>query len=205
MFHPQRHSLHEQLTVYSAADELVFCDGAALHSCVLLPDLAAWGAVVSRRHDLRWDGSGITDQFTGYGQDATWLDAVRYQYQFGLESWDARSFVDWYDVSTALVARGFTETAFRAVGSAELVASELHNYVGAIRDDPRFTRYLMQLRTEPVRSPSPRLAARAPAGAVVVRAWSSRRTSRGADATRLVHHVGWASVTRAGEMRRRTG
>ncbi|WP_345434499.1 glycosyltransferase family 61 protein [Geodermatophilus obscurus] len=154
IFHPQRYSLHEQLTVYSAADELIFCDGAALHGCVLLPDLAARVAVVSRRHDPRWDGSGIVDQFRGYGQDATWIDAVRYQYQFGLESWDARSFVDWYDVSTTLVEHGFTDTAFdafRAVDTTKLVATELHDYVRAIRDDPRFTHYLMQLRTKPVR------------------------------------------------------
>ncbi|MGY1831672.1 glycosyltransferase 61 family protein [Geodermatophilus sp. SYSU D01180] len=157
VLHPERYPLHEQLSVYEAADELVFCDGAALHGCVLLPDLTARVAVISRRHDPRWDGSGIVDQFKGYGQDVTWIDAVRYQYQFGLESWDARSFVDWYDVSNTLMERGFTDTAFdafRAVDTAELVMSEVHDYVDAIRDDPRFFRFMTEFRTEAVDHPT---------------------------------------------------
>lgn len=158
IFHPERYSLYEQLTVYGGAEHLVFCDGAALHGCVLLPDLAARVAVICRRHNPQWDVSGIVDQFRGYGQDVTWIDAVRHQYQFGLEPWDARTFVDWYDVSVRLVEQGFTTAAFAgflSVDTSELEAAEVHAFVAAIHGDPRFTRYLMGSSREEIRRGRP--------------------------------------------------
>jgi hypothetical protein len=152
IFHPQRHRLNEQLAVYSRAQELIFCDGAALHACILLPDLQARVAVVSRRRDPRWDGREIVNQFYGYGQDVTWIDAVRFQYQFGLESWEARSFVDWYDVSVSLTDHGFTNATFdaiREVDSSELVAAEVCDYIGSIGDNPRVAQFLMGLKECP--------------------------------------------------------
>ncbi|SNS96015.1 Protein of unknown function [Geodermatophilus saharensis] len=148
VLHPERHSLYEQLTVYSRAEQIVFCDGAALHGCVLLPDLAARVAVVARRRDPRWDLSRIVDQFHGYGQDVTWIDAVRRQYQFGLDSWDARALVDWYEVSTSLRDAGFTEAEFTGFGDVDvpaLVEAEVRDFAAAVRDDPRFTRFLATL------------------------------------------------------------
>jgi len=149
IFHPQRYSLSEQLTVYSEAEKLIFCDGAALHACILLPDLRAQVAVICRRRESRWDPAEIINQFRGYGKDVTWIDAVRYQYKFGLETWDARSFVDWLEVSVRLRERGFTAEAFddaRTVDFSAVAAAEVRNYIGSIYHDPSVVRYLMQLK-----------------------------------------------------------
>ncbi len=137
------------MSVYSEADELVFCDGAALHACILLPDLQARVAVICRRRDALWDPSEIVNQFRGYGQTVTWIDAVRYQYQFGRESWDAMAMIDWFDVSVRLQECGFTASAFDDAGSvdfSEIAATELREYIGSIYRDPEVVRYLMQLR-----------------------------------------------------------
>ena len=145
VFHPQRHSVAEQLSVYSQARKLVFCDGGAIHGCVLLPDLAADVAVVARRRDARWDGRDIVDQFYGYGQKALWVDEVERQYEFGMESWNARSLLDWYGVSTRLLDAEFVEEpwhAWRSVDREALVRSELHDFVRSIAGEPMFVDYL---------------------------------------------------------------
>jgi capsular polysaccharide biosynthesis protein len=147
VFHPQHHTLAEQLSVYSSAERLVFCDGGALHACVLLPDLSADVAVVSRRRDLRWDCSEIVDQFTGYGQQVLWIDRTRSQYQFGLETWNARTLVDWYDVSLDLLAAGFVQRpfeAFRDVDRRALVRAEVADYAAAVGHQPAFLDFLAQ-------------------------------------------------------------
>jgi hypothetical protein len=152
VFHPQDHTLYEQLSVYSRAEQLVFCDGGALHGCILLPDLTADVAVVSRRRDVRWDCSEIVDQFTGYGQPVLWVDHVASQYQFGLETWNARTLVDWYDVSIELADAGFLErpfAEFRDVDRQALVHTEIADYARAVGQEPAFLAFLAQ-QSEPV-------------------------------------------------------
>jgi hypothetical protein len=73
IFHPEEHDLYTQISVYSSAKKLIFCDGGAVHGCILLPDLKADVAVVARRRDPRWDGSEIGDQFRGFGNSSCGL------------------------------------------------------------------------------------------------------------------------------------
>ena len=113
--HPEYLSLDEQLTLYERADRIVFCDGSALHTCVLLPNLTAELAIVARRRDPRWECSDVALQFTGYGHNVVWIDAVRQQYQVGLDTWNALGDVDWYDVSVHLHEARFVDTVFDGV------------------------------------------------------------------------------------------
>jgi capsular polysaccharide biosynthesis protein len=146
IFYPERHRLDEQLTVYERARQLIFSDGAALHACVLLPDLSADVAVVARRRDTRWDCSEIVHGFVGYGQRVEWIDAVRAQYQLGLESWNARTLVDWHAVSSRLVELGFAQRPVEPIGDvAALVEDELSDYVRSVSTNPSFLSFVRRL------------------------------------------------------------
>ena len=151
IFYPEQYSLYEQLTVYNHAKKIIFCDGSAVHTCILLPKLEAAVAIIARRKDTRWIPEEITDQFSGYGKTVTWIDAVKDQYQFGLESWYALSFVDWYKVSCSLKKSGFVENLFEDFSNADhrqLVRTELDKHIRAIKNNPKFVNHMPELKEE---------------------------------------------------------
>jgi hypothetical protein len=137
VFRPERHSLVEQLTVYSRAEHVVFAEGSAVLGCVLLPDLTAEVAVVARRRDPVRDVRTATDCFRGYGKDVLWIDAVGRQFSFGLESWDALAEIDWSFVSRALSDAGFVTPAFAVECSDAQLRNELRAFVRELLDEPR--------------------------------------------------------------------
>ena len=148
IFHPEFYTLYEQLTLYNKAKKIIFCDGGAIHGCILLPDLKADIAIIARRRDREYDCKEITDQFVGYHKEVFWIDAVKEQYQFGLESWDAVSFVDWFEASVQLQARGFVNTTFESfnmINKHNLIYNELHRHVQSVSGKPGFTEFLMKL------------------------------------------------------------
>lgn len=147
IFHPENHTIFEQLTVYSAARKIIFCDGGALHGCILLPHLKADVAVVARRRDNKWNIKEILDQFIGYGKKVSWIDAVKTQYHFGTESWHAISVIDWRKVSVLLKEEGFVETIFESFNEVEysqLVRSELFNHIQSISKNPVFLDFMLK-------------------------------------------------------------
>jgi len=148
IFHPEFYNLYQQLTLYSRVNKIIFCDGGALHGCILLPDLKAEVAIIARRRDTDYDCREITDQFVGYRKEVFWIDAVKEQYQFGLESWDAVSFVDWFEVSVHLQALGFVNNAFESFTKIDkhgLIHNELRRHIQSVSNKPGFTDFLMKL------------------------------------------------------------
>jgi hypothetical protein len=148
IFHPEFYTLYEQLTIYNRAKKIIFCDGGALHGCILLPDLKAEVAIIARRRDADYDCRDITDQFTGYHKEVHWIDAVKEQYQFGLDSWDAVSFVDWLEVSVQLQARGFVNNVFESFNKVDkhnLIRNELSRHIRSVSNKPAVTEFLMKL------------------------------------------------------------
>lgn len=148
IFHPELYTLYQQLTIYSRAKKIIFCDGGAIHGCILLPDLKAEIAIIARRKDADYDCREITDQFIGYRKEVLWIDAVKEQYQFGLESWDAVSFVDWLEVSVHLQAQGFVNNVFEdfnKIDKNNLIHNELRRHIQSVSNKPGFTEFLMKL------------------------------------------------------------
>ena len=145
VFHPQEHDLYTQLSVYDKAEKLIFCDGGALHSCILLPDLSADVAIIARRQDVRWDNRGIANQFVGYGKPFTWIDHVQYQYTFGMNTWESLSVIDWAAVVDSLVSSGFVSPRTMTWSQAELescIDRSLTEFVAAINGQPDFLHFL---------------------------------------------------------------
>lgn len=148
IFHPESYTLYQQLTLYSRIKKIIFCDGGAIHGCILLPDLKAEVAIIARRRDADYDCREITDQFIGYGKEVFWIDAVKEQYQFGLESWDAVSFVDWLEVSVQLQSRGFVNNVFESFNKLDkhdLIFNELYKHIQSVSNKPGFTEFLMKM------------------------------------------------------------
>jgi Glycosyltransferase 61 len=148
VFYPERHTLSEQLTVYARAKTIIFVDGSALLACVLLPNLEADVAVISRRRDPRREVRSATDCLTGYGKPIRWIDAVRGQFQFGLEPYDALAEIDWKAVAEQLHMDGFICEPFRGIPDDEhaaLVRRELNKYLREIVDNPRFLDHMVGL------------------------------------------------------------
>jgi len=149
VFYPQQHTLFEQLALYVQAKRLIFSEGSAILSCILLPDLKAEVAVICRRRDQRREIRVATDCLQGYGKHILWIDAVRGQYQFGLNSWDALADIDWYEVSQLLRKNAFVEMPFVKLTEEDhsvLVRSELRDYLREISGEPRFVDHMMCLK-----------------------------------------------------------
>lgn len=145
IFHPQEHSVYQQLSVYCNASKIIFLDGSALHSCILLPDLVAQVCVIARRTDTQYDLSEIIDQFRGYGQRVKWIDCVEDQYQFGMESWQALALVNWSQVSKRLLFTGFVNETMNDIPESELqeiLKIDIREHVKAIANEPAFVRYM---------------------------------------------------------------
>jgi hypothetical protein len=145
VFYPELYMVNEQLTVYANAEKIIFCDGSALHSCILLPDITADIAIIARRKYLNLDSRTIADQFIGFGKEFLWVNEVGRQYQFGLQAWSAIAEVDWYKASVQLLEHGFIKnsfTAFSELNYDELTNDEIKSYVDAIRNRPEFLSFL---------------------------------------------------------------
>jgi hypothetical protein len=145
IFYPERYTLNEQLTVYSNAAKIIFCEGSALHACILLPAIRAEIAIISRRKDFKRDVNLITDQFIGFKKDFLWIDEVGKQYQFGLETWSAISEIDWYKVSYRLWEHKFIDnlfTGFTRLNYNEIIQEEIKMYIEEIRNRPEFINFL---------------------------------------------------------------
>ena len=149
MFYPEQHSIYEQLSVYGRAKKIIFADGGALHACILLPDLQAEIAIISRRRDPKWIPSDIADQFRGYGKTVLWVDGVKDQYQFGLDTWNAISTIDWYAVSETLREHGFVDGAFTRFSEMDYnyqVRKDLKQFISQVQNNPRFVNFMMELK-----------------------------------------------------------
>jgi len=136
------------LTVYASAKKVIFSEGSAILSCILLPDLQAEVAVVCRRRDPRRNIRVATDCLQGYGKRILWIDAVRGQYQFGLDTWDALADIDWYEVSQLLRKHGYVDKPFQMLTDEDhlaLVKSELREYLQEIYGNPKFVDQMMKL------------------------------------------------------------
>ncbi len=148
-FYPEQHTLAEQLTVYTSAKRMIFSEGSALLSCILLPDLEAEVAVVCRRRDPTACIRMTTDCLQGYGKTILWIDAVRGQYEFGLNTSNALADIDWQVVSKLLHKHGFIGQSFRALSDEDYLAlckHELREYLHEIHKDPKFIDYMMRFK-----------------------------------------------------------
>ena len=143
IFHPETHTVEQQLSVYSNAAKIIFMDGSALRACVLLPDLSAEVAVIARKSNEKSD---VPDQFSGYGQQATWIDCVEDQYLFGLESRQAVCIIDWPAVSEKLNTSGFVSDMMYPVSREAYYKNfrdEVCEHVKAIAAEPAFIDFLI--------------------------------------------------------------
>lgn len=149
IFYPEQHTFIEQLTVYACARRLIFSEGSALFSCMFLPEMKADVAVICRRREPHHSTRGATDCLYGFGKNILWIDAVRGQYQFGLDTWDALADIDWREVSVQLREHGFVRQLFDRWTDGDhlaLVRSELRTYLREISGNPKFVDYLMRLK-----------------------------------------------------------
>jgi hypothetical protein len=150
IFHPQNYSLFQQLTVYENAKKIIFCDGSAAHSCILLPNLQADLAVI-----IRYKGSLIKNnprfrQFFGYRKYVLWIDALKEQYQFGMPITFALSTADWYQASVSLKKKDFVIKPFyqfNNINYPELVRRDLAKFIREISSLPDFIDFMMNLDT----------------------------------------------------------
>jgi capsular polysaccharide biosynthesis protein len=146
ILHPEQYTLYQQLSILKNAQKIIFCDGSAVHSCILIPDLTAQVAVISRRRDpLQRNYRDTTAQFRGYGKSILWIDTIIDQYQLGMEPWDALSYVDWHETSCMLKQNGFVETIFSDfLDKMKLIKNELKVYVKEISNHPKFIDFLIE-------------------------------------------------------------
>ena len=145
IFHPESKDYAEQLVHYANAEQLLFADGSAYHSLILLPNLRAEIAVIFRRSGGfdNW----ATTQCAGLGQKMTPLKHVIRTYPLGMPSWCAVSLVDYHAVSADLKRMGFVEREFTEWASLAEEATDraLSRYVSAIAAEPQFRAFLRTL------------------------------------------------------------
>jgi hypothetical protein len=146
-FYPELFTLYEQLNLYRRAEKIIFCDGGAIHSCILLPDLKADLAIIARRRDYRWNwGTNFREQFEGNEKSVLWIDEVQAQYQFGRETWNAMGVINWYEVSRTLFQHQFVNHLFEDKEVEKLINSCLPAYIQASISDPEFINYMANLK-----------------------------------------------------------
>jgi capsular polysaccharide biosynthesis protein len=150
VFYPEKHSLYEQLNVYSSAKKIIFAEGGAIQSCVLLPELQAEVAVICRRRDSRRNIPVATACIQGYGKKILWIDCVRGQFQFGIETWAVLADVDWMSVGEQLRINDFTTKSFPIIDEKEyesILKSDLKQYLCEIVGNEEFLNYMLSLKT----------------------------------------------------------
>ena len=154
IFHPEDYTMHEQLTVYSQAQQIIFAEGSALLGCILLPDLDAAVAVVARRREPGRSSRVTVDCLQGYGKPLLWIDAVKGQYPFGLDIFEALSDVDWNVVVQGLCDGGFLDRTTQVLSAevhADTLRSEMIRYIEEVRDERRFVDHMTTLMESPER------------------------------------------------------
>lgn len=148
--YPEKLTLYQQLAIYQTAEKIIFCDGGATYSMILLPDVRAKIAIIARRRDPRWNYIEITEHFKGNQQSITWIDEVLCQYQFGLESWDALAWIDWIKISELLVHAGFLSQPFpteNKISEAD-IQKEIAAYIQSIQNNPNFLGFMALLKND---------------------------------------------------------
>ena len=145
VFHPEEFDFRQQLLHYAKAQQLIFSDGSAYHTLVLLPALRAQIAVILRRLP-GWNQDRIEAQFNGLGQNMVTLQHVERVLSFGLPIWAGVSIVDYEHVAHDLIELGFLDQAFTQWPSIKdkAIDRELAKYVAAIADDERFLAFLRE-------------------------------------------------------------
>jgi hypothetical protein len=139
------------LAIYKRAKKIIFCDGGAIYSTILLPHLSAEVAIVARRRDYRWNYKELTEHFYGYKKPVLWIDEIIGQYRYGLETWDAAGEIDWYKVSLVLKKESFVESVFEGLDTdryEETKRKELLQYIFSIQSNPLFLDYMEKLKEE---------------------------------------------------------
>jgi hypothetical protein len=141
IFHPQEHRLSRQLHVYLNAEKLIFCEGSALHACILLPRLRAKLAIILRRRASR-----IALQFSGYGQQVSLIRSILSERSLGLPEWHGVTTIDYWECSRLLCEGGFIHGHFdQWPAMAETQEREaLAAYVRTIAADKRFLSFLLE-------------------------------------------------------------
>src|SRR5690606_22965350 len=105
----------------------------------------------ARRRDHRWDCISILDQFTGFDKKVTWIDCVKSQYQFGLETWYAAGEIDWYQVSIQLYNNDFVEKIYEKYLQLDLNSikkRELQEFIFSIQHKKEFLNYMMNMKED---------------------------------------------------------
>lgn len=149
IFYPEDHTIAEQLTVYACAQRLIFSEGSAVLSCILLPDLKADVAIIGRRRDPVQCMRMTIDCLQGYGKSILWVDAVRGQYQFGLNTSNALADIDWQEVTRLLHEYGFIthpSPILTDEDRLDRVKHELREYLHEIHENPLFIDYMMKFK-----------------------------------------------------------
>jgi hypothetical protein len=78
-----------------------------------------------------------------------WVDGVKDQYQFGMDTWNAISTIDWFAVSEVLKEHGFVDRVFTEFDESEYVSQvkqDLKQYIAQVSRNPRFINFMMELK-----------------------------------------------------------
>jgi capsular polysaccharide biosynthesis protein len=140
IFHPQEHSLSRQVQVYVNAEKLIFCEGSAIHACILLPRVRAKLAIVLRRRI-----SGIESQFAGFGKKVFLVESILSERSCGLPEWHGVTTIDYWECSRLLCDEGFIHERFDQWPAMAQTQERqaLAAYVRAIAANARFLAFLL--------------------------------------------------------------
>lgn len=141
-FYPEDHSLEEQLRAYNGAEKLIFCEGSAHHSLVLIPRLKAEVALLKRQPEGVYPIS--ESQLVGLGIRCTTVQAVEKQIMMGLPLYNALSIADLEAASRRLVDIGFVSRPYSDWSRVreDCVASAVGAFIEAHRGDRRVLLHL---------------------------------------------------------------
>ena len=148
---PEKAPFIEQLIAYSNAKQIIFSEGSAYHSMILLPNSRADVAIVFRRKP-GWNQERIEAQFHGFGKKLLSVQHVRRQICAGMPNWSGVSIVDFEAVSKDLVAAGFISESFAKwyEREEELCARDLARFIESVASDRRFLNFVEKSRNYPV-------------------------------------------------------
>ncbi|MGV3549489.1 glycosyltransferase 61 family protein [Rhizobium sp.] len=143
---PEEHSFLEQLSIYASAKRLVFVEGSAQHSCVMLPDVKAEIAIVMRRPD-EWSAQRSASQFSGMNKQVTTIQKIDSSLWFGMPPWSGLLDVDFAYASKRLQDLGFIDKSFTHWPETKtpLRRAAVAKYVAAIADDEKFIDFMASL------------------------------------------------------------
>ena len=141
VFHPQDHSLAQQIAQYKAARQIVALDGSALHLAAMVMHPACKVAIINRGPSQNIDD--YLRQFEAFtGTVPTRIDAVKsYWFYEGrrVVKRETHALLDFPALGRALAAAGFrSATAWRAPTAAQIAAEVA---LREARAEMRLTRY----------------------------------------------------------------